>query len=229
MNRICKKFGLLATVLSLHAGGAVAEEFLVGAEIPLTGAMARVGAGMHEGISVAVEVFNKTNGKHTVKVITADDESAPAKAVAAVEKLAGQGVVAITGGYGSNNIGPASDAANKLGFVRVRLPVRPDIRAGGFGRAVFEDAMGQGLAAPETAVRYDADGASVMVVGADNRVRRVMVTTGQRGGGLVQLVKGPPAGSRVVQNAAAFLLDGDLVRPVEDAAPSAKMTSSVRR
>jgi branched-chain amino acid transport system substrate-binding protein len=107
---------LLATLLSLSAGGAAAEEFLVGAEIPLTGAMARVGAGMHEGISVAVEVFNKTNGKHTVKVITADDESAPAKAVAAVEKLAGQGVVAITGGYGSNNIGPASDAANKLGL-----------------------------------------------------------------------------------------------------------------
>ena len=50
-------------------------------------------------------------------MITVDDESAPAKAVAAVEKLAGQGVVAITGGYGSNNIAPASDAANKLGLV----------------------------------------------------------------------------------------------------------------
>lgn len=116
MKRICSKIGLIAAALSLHTGGALAEEFLVGAEIPLTGAMARVGAGMQEGISVAVEVFNKTNGKHTVKVITADDESAPAKAIAAVEKLAGQGVVAITGGYGSNNISPASDAANKLGL-----------------------------------------------------------------------------------------------------------------
>ncbi len=116
MNRICRKFGLVTAALALQAGAALAEEFLVGAEIPLTGALARVGAGMHEGISVAVEVFNKTNGKHTVKVITADDESAPAKAIAAVEKLAGQGVVAITGGYGSNNISPASDAANKLGL-----------------------------------------------------------------------------------------------------------------
>lgn len=116
MKRIYSKIGLIAAALSLHTGGALAEEFLVGAEIPLTGAMARVGAGMHEGISVAVDVFNRTNGKHTVKVITADDESAPAKAIAAVEKLAGQGVVAITGGYGSNNISPASDAANKLGL-----------------------------------------------------------------------------------------------------------------
>ncbi|HRP95496.1 MAG TPA: ABC transporter substrate-binding protein [Rhodocyclaceae bacterium] len=116
MKRIYSKIGLIAAALSLHTGGALAEEFLVGAEIPLTGAMARVGAGMQEGISVAVDVFNRTNGKHTVKVITADDESAPAKAIAAVEKLAGQGVVAITGGYGSNNISPASDAANKLGL-----------------------------------------------------------------------------------------------------------------
>lgn len=106
----------LALSLALASAGASAEEFLVGAEIPLTGTLARVGAGMNEGIAVAAEVFNKTNGKHTVKVITIDDESSPAKAIASVEKLAGQGVVAITGGYGSNNIGPASDAANKLGL-----------------------------------------------------------------------------------------------------------------
>ena len=52
-----------------------------------------------------------------------------------------------------------------------------------------------------------------MVVGPNNRVHRALVQTGQRGGGLVQLIKGPPPGSRIVQNAAAFLLDGDLVRP----------------
>jgi branched-chain amino acid transport system substrate-binding protein len=100
------------------AGAAVhAEEFTVGAELPLTGTLARVGAGMQEGVMVAAEVFNKANGKHKIKIITVDDESAPAKAIAAVEKLASQGVVAITGGYGSNNIAPASDAANKLGLV----------------------------------------------------------------------------------------------------------------
>jgi branched-chain amino acid transport system substrate-binding protein len=99
------------------SGQAGAEEFVVGAELPLTGTLARVGAGMQEGVMVAAEVFNKTNGKHKIKIITVDDESAPAKAVAAVEKLASQGAVAITGGYGSNNISPASDTANKLGLV----------------------------------------------------------------------------------------------------------------
>jgi HlyD family secretion protein len=117
-------------------------------------------------------------------------------------------------------VSPQIDAQTKLGEVRVTLPVRADIRAGGFGRAVFADLAGLALAVPETAIRYDASGASVMVVGTDNRVRRVAVQTGQRGAGLVQIVRGPAAGTRVVENAAAFLLDGDLVRPMTGAAPA---------
>jgi HlyD family secretion protein len=93
--------------------------------------------------------------------------------------------------------------------------VRSDIRAGGFARALFSDASAMALVVPETAVRYDADGASVITVLPNNRVRRVLVQTGQRGGGLVQLTRGPPAGTRIVRNAGAFLLDNDLIRPVE--------------
>jgi branched-chain amino acid transport system substrate-binding protein len=111
MKKIMTAALMAAALANLHA-----EEFTVGAELPLTGTLARVGAGMQEGVMVAAEVFNKTN-KHKIRIITVDDESAPAKAVAAVEKLASQGAVAITGGYGSNNISPASDAANKLGMV----------------------------------------------------------------------------------------------------------------
>lgn len=109
----------LAVIAATSFGTASAAELLVGVEIPLTGSLARVGMGMQEGIQVAADVFNKTNGKHTIKLITVDDESAPAKAIAAVEKLASQNVLAITGGYGSNNISPASDAANKLGLAYV--------------------------------------------------------------------------------------------------------------
>ena len=110
-------------------------------------------------------------------------------------------------------ISPQVDPQTKLGMARVSLPVESDIRAGGFGRAVFTEVSGNALAAPETAIRYDADGAAVMTVGSDNRVRRVIVQTGQRGGGWVQLIKGPPAGTSIVQNAAAFFLDGDLIKP----------------
>ena len=110
-------------------------------------------------------------------------------------------------------VSPAIDANSKLGRVRVALPVRPDVRAGGFAKASFEGVTRSALAVPETAVRYDANGASVMAVGADERVSRVAVTTGQRGGGYVELVTGPPAGSRVVEKSAAMLVPGDFVRP----------------
>src|SRR4051812_45150497 len=109
---------IAAATLALCAMAAArADDIPVGVQIPLTGALARVGQGTEEGIRVAAEVFNKTNGKHTIKLISVDDELSPAKAVAAVEKLASQNVVALTGGYGSNNIGPAADAASKLGLV----------------------------------------------------------------------------------------------------------------
>ena len=130
-------------------------------------------------------------------------------------------------------ISPQIDPQTKLGQVRILLPVRPDIRAGGFARAVFSDAAGTALTVPETAIRYDADGASVMTVNAQNRVKRVGVQTGARGGGYVQLVKGPAPGTRVVQNAAAFLLDNDLIKPVEGrmvaAAPAAKAAPSAAK
>jgi branched-chain amino acid transport system substrate-binding protein len=109
---------LVACSLGLGAA-ARADELVVGVELPLTGTLARVGSGMQEGIMVAADVYNSGNPKHKIKIVTVDDESAPAKAIAAVEKLASQGAVAITGGYGSNNIAPAADAAAKLGLVYV--------------------------------------------------------------------------------------------------------------
>lgn len=117
-------------------------------------------------------------------------------------------------------ISPEIDANTKLGFVRITLPVRSDIRAGGFARAVFTGASAQLPAVPDSAVTYDADGASVMVVDATNHVHRVPVETGLRGGGWVQLLKGPAANTRVVRASGGLLLDGDLVRPVE-VAPAA--------
>ncbi|GAB2844528.1 ABC transporter substrate-binding protein [Pseudoduganella ginsengisoli] len=110
-------FSCLLAASSFASFPALSAEFLVGAELPLTGALARVGNGMHEGVNVAAEVFNKTSSKHKIRLVSMDDESTPAKAIAAVEKLASQGVVAVTGGYGSNNIAPAAEAANRLNLV----------------------------------------------------------------------------------------------------------------
>jgi HlyD family secretion protein len=109
---------------------------------------------------------------------------------------------------------PAVDPQTKLGKVHVRLPIRADLRPGGYGRALFTGVVRTVLVAPEAAIRYDADGASVMQVAADNHVHQVQVKTGQHEGGYVEIVQGPPTGSRVLLGASAFVLPGDLVRPI---------------
>ncbi|HWF76608.1 MAG TPA: efflux RND transporter periplasmic adaptor subunit [Caulobacteraceae bacterium] len=110
-------------------------------------------------------------------------------------------------------VSPSVDTNSRLGKVRISLPVRPDIRSGGYARASFVDLTRAVASVPETAVRYDANGASVMVVGADNRLSQVPVKTGDRGDGYVELLSGPPPGTVVVAKAAAQFLPGDHVTP----------------
>ena len=112
-------------------------------------------------------------------------------------------------------ISPEVDQTTKLGHARILLPVRSDLRPGGYAYARIPGVKTNGLVAPDRAVSYDADGAAVYVVDPSNRVHRVAVRTGQRSGGFVELLQGPPAGSRVLVTGASFVLDGDKVTPVE--------------
>lgn len=108
-----------ACALLAYTPAAFADTLPVGVELPLTGSMARAGNAQLEGIRLAADLFNKGSGKHKVALTVVDDEAQPAKAVSAVEKLASQGVLAITGGYGSNSVSPASEAADKAGIVYI--------------------------------------------------------------------------------------------------------------
>lgn len=105
--------------LGLAAGGARADEIVVGSHMPLTGSIARSGQAFREGMLTAVKIFNESQSERQIKVSLIDDESQPAKAVGAVEKLVSAGAVAIIGGHGSNIVGPPSDAANRLGKVYI--------------------------------------------------------------------------------------------------------------
>ncbi|HLK24777.1 MAG TPA: efflux RND transporter periplasmic adaptor subunit [Caulobacteraceae bacterium] len=109
---------------------------------------------------------------------------------------------------------PAIDPQTKLGKVHIRLPVQSNLRPGGFGRALFTGLVRTVPVAPEVAIRYDADGASVMQLDASNHVHQAPVKTGEHEGGYVEIVQGPPAGSRVLLGASAFVLPGDVVRPI---------------
>jgi HlyD family secretion protein len=108
-------------------------------------------------------------------------------------------------------IGERVDNQTGLVIARIALPRDGALRQGGFAQARFVRRMSV-VAVPETAVQFDTDGASVTVVGADSRVHRARVRTGQRAGGLVEIVQGVSEGSRIAVKGAAFTLDGDKVR-----------------
>jgi HlyD family secretion protein len=111
-------------------------------------------------------------------------------------------------------LAPQIQEANQLGIVRIRLPVRSDLRAGGTATARFKGVSRNVIAVPEAAVQFSGRGPAVMVLPPDNRARRVAVRTGQRSNGYVELLEGPPVGTRVLMSGAAFVLEGDLVRPI---------------
>ena len=115
MNRSFTRSALafLAGV-ALAASARAAEPIRLGAHAPQTGSLAKHGIEQIKGIRVAAEDFERTHPGLKVKLFVYDDESSPQKAVAAVEKLAGiEKVNAIVGGYGSNLVGPASEAAER--------------------------------------------------------------------------------------------------------------------
>ena len=102
---------------SLVTINANAREFLVGGEYPLSGKMAATGQAFLKGVETAVDVFNQQHPEHSVKLLAIDNETSPAKAVSAIEKLVSEGVLAFTGGFSTAIVSPASDAANKAGKV----------------------------------------------------------------------------------------------------------------
>lgn len=113
-------------------------------------------------------------------------------------------------------ISPRIDAKTKLGKVRVRLPRHSELRSGGYARVSFESQPVPIPAVPEKAIQFEAGGPSVVVIDGENRARRLALQTTTRANGFVAFKNGPPVGSKVALGGGAFLLEGDLVKPVYD-------------
>lgn len=111
------------------------------------------------------------------------------------------------------------DSQSRLGHARILLPVREDLRAGGFARAVLDSGGEAVSAVREGAVSYGVDGAALTLIDARNVVSTALVSLGRRGGGYVEVTKGPPVGTRALLGAQGFVLDGDRV----DATPAAPL------
>ena len=114
------------------------------------------------------------------------------------------------------------DRDTRLGRARVLLPLRDDLRPGGFANVVFTPSAIAVSTIREGSVRYTSDGASVIVVGEGDRVATVPVKVGRRSDGYVELLDGPALGTRVLLGAQGFVLDGDQVTPVDADAEAAR-------
>ncbi len=113
-------------------------------------------------------------------------------------------------------ISPRVDQNTNLGRARIALPYNKALRPGSFAEAHFSSSSAGVLAVSAGAIRYEAGGPSIMLVGDGNRIKQVPVKLGERTGDFVQLVEGPPAGSRVLAVGSSFSLDGDVITPLED-------------
>lgn len=105
------------------------------------------------------------------------------------------------------------DPQTKLGRVRVLMARDRDLRPGGFANAWLAVARHDVAAVPESAIRYDASGSSLMALDKDNRVHVTPVKVGVRAAGWIALESGPPVGTRILTGGQGFVLDGDIVKP----------------
>lgn len=124
---------------------------------------------------------------------------------------------------------PASiDSRTRTGEALFSLPQDTRVRAGMYLRGEARLPERQVIAVPQSSVLYDSGQAYVYVINSQRRegqdepvnvVQRTNVSLGGRDGANVEVVDGLTAGQRIVGAGAAFLQDGEEIRPL--AAPAA--------
>jgi HlyD family secretion protein len=110
-------------------------------------------------------------------------------------------------------IEPAIDITSRLGRARISVDSPGVLLSGMFVEAEITLASREGLAVPVTAVGSEGGESTVMRV-VDGVVERVIVTTGIRDGGHVEILSGLNPGDSVVVKAASFVRPGDRITPV---------------
>lgn len=108
---------------------------------------------------------------------------------------------------------PLIDTATRMGRARIWIEPGSPMVTGMFADAEILVAERDGTAVPVTAVG-SADGKTTVMRVTDGLVARVVVQTGIRDGGWVEIVKGLAPGETVVTKAGAFVRDGDRINPV---------------
>ena len=108
---------------------------------------------------------------------------------------------------------PLIDTATRMGRARIWIEPGSPLVTGMFADAEILVTEHDATAVPVTAVG-SADGKTTVMRVTDGLVQRVVVKTGIRDGGWVEIVTGLAPGETVVTKAGAFVRDGDRINPV---------------
>ncbi|MEO6299927.1 MAG: efflux RND transporter periplasmic adaptor subunit [Paracoccaceae bacterium] len=108
---------------------------------------------------------------------------------------------------------PTVDATSRLGRVRIFIDPDTSVRSGMFAEADILVSDRETLAVPVSAVGSEGRENTVMAV-KDGVVSRVVITTGIRDGGWVEVLSGLTDGETIVAKAGAFVSSGDKINPV---------------
>jgi multidrug efflux pump subunit AcrA (membrane-fusion protein) len=169
-------------------------------------------AGLVTARTAVVGTMASALAETTVKSLASIAPDQPAKiGIIGVGELSGKVRMA------SKAISPTT----QLGQVRVFVGSDPRLRVGAFGRASIEVGRRCGPAIPLSAVLYSQGGAVVQVV-RDGSVETRRVTVGLLAKGQAEIREGLAEGDVVVVRAGAFVRDGDRIRSITAAEPSAK-------
>jgi HlyD family secretion protein len=120
----------------------------------------------------------------------------------------------------------AIDSRSRTGTALFDLPRDPRLRSGMFLRGDADLPPQQQLSAPQSAIIFEGAASYVFVVDDQNIARKTAVELGDRDGDLVAIRTGIPEGVRIAVGGAAFLQDGDKVRPVDPDAPAPPETAA---
>jgi HlyD family secretion protein len=110
-------------------------------------------------------------------------------------------------------ISPTIDQQSRQGIARIALAYDQALRPGGFANAALRSGTVVAPLLPESALLSDEKGTYVFVVGADNKVQRRDVKTGEVSEKGISVVQGLSGNERIVLRAGGFLNAGDIVKP----------------
>jgi len=131
MKQFCVSF---ATVCLLAvAGPASAAEIKLGVIAGMSGAGTSYGIGIQQGAEMAVKEINEAGGINgdKIKLVVVDDASNPAQSVTAMQRLVGENVDVIVGGWGSSQVLANMEVSERAGIPYVVVGASPATRING--------------------------------------------------------------------------------------------------